>query len=72
MVGIGGCLTQGGLSFLSAQYGMAADSVVELETVLPKGTVTNINAQNNPVLWVAMRGSGDQLGAYRHSRLGEN
>lgn len=69
MVGIGGYLTQGGLSFLSAQYGMAADSVVEFETVLPNGTIANINAQNNPDLLVAMRGSGDQFGAYRHSQI---
>ncbi|TID18042.1 FAD-binding domain-containing protein [Venturia nashicola] len=62
LVGIGGYLTQGGLSFLSAQYGMAGDSIVEMETVLPNGTIANINAQNNPDVLVAMRGSGDQFG----------
>jgi len=62
IVGIGGYLTQGGLSFLSAQYGMAGDNIVEYETVLPNGTIANINTQNNPDLLVAMRGSGDQFG----------
>jgi FAD/FMN-containing dehydrogenase len=34
IVGVGGYLTGGGLSFLSAQYGMAADTVTNFETVM--------------------------------------
>lgn len=71
LVGIGGYLTQGGLSFLSAQHGLAVDSIVELEAVLPNGTIATINAQNNPDLLVAMRGSGDQFGLY-HQLMGED
>jgi hypothetical protein len=41
---------------------MAADNVVEFETVLPNGTIANINAKNNPDVLIAMRGSGDQFG----------
>jgi FAD/FMN-containing dehydrogenase len=55
-VGIGGYLMQGGLSYLSAQYGMAGDSIVEYETVLANGTIAHINQQNNKDLVVAMRG----------------
>jgi FAD/FMN-containing dehydrogenase len=61
-VGVGGYLTGGGLSFLSAQYGMAADSVVDFETVLGNGSIVNINAQTNKEMLVAMRGSGNQFG----------
>lgn len=34
IVGVGGYLTGGGLSFLSAQYGMAADTITNFETVM--------------------------------------
>lgn len=62
IVGVGGYLLQGGISFLSAQYGLAADSIVGWEIVLPNGTVTNINATTRPDLAVALRGSGSQFG----------
>ncbi|KAH7320084.1 hypothetical protein B0I35DRAFT_451019 [Stachybotrys elegans] len=62
IVGVGGLLLQGGISFLSAQYGLAADSVVGWNTVLPNGTIAYINATTRPDLAVAMRGSGSQFG----------
>ncbi|KAF2019503.1 FAD-binding domain-containing protein [Aaosphaeria arxii CBS 175.79] len=62
LVGVGGYLLQGGISFLSAQYGLAADSVVGWETVLPNGTIANIDASRQKDLAVAMRGSGSQFG----------
>jgi hypothetical protein len=37
-------------------------SPVELETVLANGTIANINAQNNPDLFHAMRGGSNQFG----------
>ena len=52
---------QGGLSYLSAQYGMAGDSIVEYETVLANGTIAHINQQNNRDLVVAMRGMPPNL-----------
>ncbi|KAF2397828.1 FAD-binding domain-containing protein [Trichodelitschia bisporula] len=61
-VGLGGYLMQGGLSYLSSQYGMAADQIVEYETVLANGTIAHINQQTNKDLVVAMRGGGDQFG----------
>ncbi|KAH6646050.1 hypothetical protein BKA67DRAFT_541041 [Truncatella angustata] len=62
IVGVGGYLLQGGISFLSAQYGLAADSVVGWETVMPNGSVVNIDAGTQPDLSKAMRGSGSQFG----------
>ncbi|KAH1486410.1 hypothetical protein KXV92_005697 [Aspergillus fumigatus] len=42
---VGGRL--GGLSFLSSQYGWAANNVVNFEVVLANGTVVNANAKEN-------------------------
>jgi FAD/FMN-containing dehydrogenase len=61
-VGIGGYLTQGGLSFLSGQYGLAADNIVEYETVLANGSIVNINQNQHKDLVRAMRGGGSQFG----------
>ncbi|KAI8631509.1 FAD-binding domain-containing protein [Xylariaceae sp. FL1651] len=62
LVGVGGYLLQGGLSFLSAQYGLAADSIVGWETVMANGSVVNVDANARPDLAVAMRGGGSQFG----------
>ncbi|RBR24909.1 uncharacterized protein FIESC28_02327 [Fusarium coffeatum] len=62
LVGVGGLLTQGGISFLSAQYGLAADNVVSWEMVNHNGTIVNIDAESQPDLAVALRGSGSQFG----------
>ncbi|KAK7956316.1 uncharacterized protein PG986_005538, partial [Apiospora aurea] len=75
IVGVGGFLLQGGLSFLSAQHGLAADSIVAWETVMANGTIVNITQETHPDLAVAMRGGGNQFGKvwggvkiYRRSR----
>jgi FAD/FMN-containing dehydrogenase len=62
VVGVAGLLLSGGLSFLSAQHGLAADNILELETVFPNGTISNVNAQSNPTLFRAMKGSNTQFG----------
>ncbi|KAF2183270.1 FAD-binding domain-containing protein [Zopfia rhizophila CBS 207.26] len=62
IVGIAGYLLQGGISFLSAQYGLACDSIVGWETVTANGSIVNVNAASQPDLAVAMRGSGSQFG----------
>ncbi|SPO03123.1 related to 6-hydroxy-d-nicotine oxidase [Cephalotrichum gorgonifer] len=62
LVGVGGYLLQGGISFLSAQYGLAADSIVGWEMVAANGTILNIDASEEPELAVALRGSGSQFG----------
>ncbi|KAM0232511.1 hypothetical protein ACHAP5_010683 [Fusarium lateritium] len=57
---VGGRL--GGISFLSAQYGLAADNIVAWEMVNWNGTIININAETQPDLAEALRGSGSQFG----------
>lgn len=47
---------------MSAQYGLAADSIVGWETVLPNGTIARVDVAKQPGLAVAMRGSGSQFG----------
>ncbi len=59
---MGGYLLQGGISFLSAQEGLAADSIVGWETVMANGSIVNIDAATHPDLAQAMRGSGSQFG----------
>lgn len=77
-MGVGGYLLQGGISFLSAQYGLAADvsiagfdqdveliktqSIVGWEVVNHEGDVVNVSLDDDPELAVAMRGSGSQFG----------
>ncbi|KPM39395.1 hypothetical protein AK830_g7156 [Neonectria ditissima] len=62
IVGVGGFLLQGGISFLSAQYGMAVDNIVGWEMVLPNGTIANVTVKDHPELAVALKGSGSQFG----------
>jgi FAD/FMN-containing dehydrogenase len=53
---------QGGISFLSAQHGMAADNILEYEMVLANGSIVTISQQRNPSTVRALRGGGDQVG----------
>jgi FAD/FMN-containing dehydrogenase len=62
LVGVGGLLLGGGLSFLSAQGGLAADNIIGWETVMANGSIVNVDAAANPDLAQAMRGSGSQFG----------
>jgi FAD/FMN-containing dehydrogenase len=48
----------GGLSYLSSQYGLAADGFRELEVVLPSSEVVIASAKSNPDLFLAMKGGG--------------
>ena len=61
-VGVGGYLLGGGLSFLSSQFGLACDSVVNYEVVLPNDTVINANNTTNVDLFWALKGGGNQFG----------
>ncbi|KAJ5009477.1 FAD-linked oxidoreductase ZEB1 [Colletotrichum sp. SAR 10_99] len=57
-VGVGGFTPGGGHSLLGPRYGMAADNVLQMEIVSPKGEIMTINeAQNTDLFW-AMRGGG--------------
>ncbi|KAJ4295601.1 hypothetical protein N0V90_007614 [Kalmusia sp. IMI 367209] len=59
LAGVGtGLALGGGLSFLSSQYGMAADSFRELEVVLPSGEIVKASASENEDLFLACKGGG--------------
>ncbi|MBE3050260.1 FAD-binding protein [Candidatus Bathyarchaeota archaeon] len=57
-VGVGGYLTGGGHSLLSARNGLAADQVLEMEVVTPDGEHVVANEYQNEDIFWAMRGVG--------------
>ncbi|KAF7118015.1 hypothetical protein CNMCM5793_007384 [Aspergillus hiratsukae] len=61
-VGVGGLLLGGGLSYLSAQYGWAANSILNYEVVLADGTIVNANENDNSDLFAALKGGGSAFG----------
>lgn len=60
--GVGGLVLGGGLSYMSAQYGWAASSVLEYEIVLANGTITTASATQNADLFKALKGGGNNFG----------
>lgn len=60
--GIGGLALAGGLSFFLSREGFICDSVINYEVVLSSGKVVNANADENPDLWRALRGGGNNFG----------
>lgn len=61
-VGVGGLLLGGGLSFMSGQYGLPCDNIVNYEVVLSDGTIVNANSNTNVDLFWALKGGGNQFG----------
>jgi hypothetical protein len=57
-VGQGGYATGGGHSIISAQKGLAADNILELNVVTPDGKLVTANECNNPDLYWGLRGGG--------------
>lgn len=55
-VGLGGYLTGGGHAALSSTYGMAADQVLEMQIVTPRGETLTINEFQDRDLFWAVRG----------------
>ncbi|KAL4873646.1 hypothetical protein BDV12DRAFT_207486 [Aspergillus spectabilis] len=61
-IGVGGFILGGGLSYYSAQYGLACDNVINFEVVLGDGNIVNANSTSNPDLWWALKGGGNRFG----------
>lgn len=57
-VGVGGHATLGGFGLDSRLWGLLVDTVVQLDVVLPDGTVECVSATSNPDLFWALRGAG--------------
>ena len=60
--GVGGGVTQCGVSYLSPRYGYICDIVENFEVVLATGEIVNANAKEHPRLWKALRGGGNNFG----------
>ena len=61
-VGVAGLTLGGGLSFLSGQYGLVCDNVVNYEIVLADASIVNANATSDADLFFALKGGGNQFG----------
>ncbi|KAK3687030.1 hypothetical protein LTR37_019239 [Vermiconidia calcicola] len=61
-IGLGGYLTGGGHSHLSAMYGLAADQVLKMDMVLADGEMVTANEAKNMELFWAMRGESGIMG----------
>jgi FAD/FMN-containing dehydrogenase len=60
--GIGGYTLGGGLGWLMAKYGLAADNLVGVELVTARGEVLDVGAESHPDLFWALRGGGGNFG----------
>ncbi|KAI8948327.1 FAD binding domain-containing protein [Xylaria longipes] len=61
-VGVGGYMLGGGLSFMSTEYGWAANSVLEYELVLANASVVQVTESQHPDLFMALKGGGNNFG----------
>ncbi|KAK8008108.1 hypothetical protein PG991_010659 [Apiospora marii] len=62
VVGVGGLLLGGGVSWYTARTGFACDSVVDYEVVLASGEIINANATAHADLFRALKGGGSNFG----------
>ncbi|KAF2267749.1 FAD-binding domain-containing protein [Lojkania enalia] len=67
--GVGGLVLGGGLSYMSAQYGWAANQVLEFELVLANGTIAKVTQDSDPDLFKSLRGGGNNFGIVTNYRL---
>ena len=61
-VGIGGITLGGGVGFLSRKLGLTIDSLLAAELVTSDGKVLEVDAENHPDLFWAIRGGGGNFG----------
>lgn len=61
-VGVGGYVVGGGLSFLSTQYGWAANNIVSFDVVLANATIVTASETSHPDLYKALKGGGNNYG----------
>ena len=60
--GIAGYTLGGGLGWLMAKYGLAADNLLAVELVTAEGDILQVDAASHPDLFWALRGGGGNFG----------
>src|SRR6266536_1741857 len=60
--GIAGYTLGGGLGWLMAKYGLAADNLLAVELVTAEGDILRVDAVSHPDLFWALRGGGGNFG----------
>ncbi len=60
--GIAGYTLGGGLGWLMAKHGLAADNLLSVELVTADGEVIGVDAESHPDLYWALRGGGGNFG----------
>jgi FAD/FMN-containing dehydrogenase len=60
--GIAGYTLGGGLGWLMAKHGLAADNLLEVELVMADGEVLEVGVDSHPDLFWALRGGGGNFG----------
>jgi FAD/FMN-containing dehydrogenase len=60
--GIAGYTLGGGLGWLMAKYGLAADNLLAVELVTAEGDILHVDATSHPDLFWALRGGGGNFG----------
>jgi FAD/FMN-containing dehydrogenase len=61
-VGIGGITLAGGIGYLVRKFGLTIDSLLAAEVVTADGQVLQVDADNHPDLFWAIRGGGGNFG----------
>ncbi|KAI0595463.1 FAD binding domain-containing protein [Biscogniauxia sp. FL1348] len=61
-VGVGGYLLGGGLSFMSTEYGWAANSILEFTLVLANSSIITVSESSHPDIYMVLKGGGNNFG----------
>jgi hypothetical protein len=61
-VGIGGITLGGGIGFLARKYGLTIDNLLAAEIVTADGQTLQVDSENHPDLFWAIRGGGGNFG----------